>query len=305
MQIYYYQRRDRQPNFGDELNTWLWPQLLPGYFDDDPNSIFIGTGTLLNNLFPERVSAAEKVVIFSTGAGYEQPLQVIPPHWQICCVRGPLSAQQLGLPSSKAIADGGILVRLLVQPTTEKQYPYSFMPHIHHADFAQSAWQRICQAAGICYVDPRSPVEEILQTINQTEVLLAEAMHGAIAADALRVPWIPIVTSPRILPFKWQDWCASMGLTYRPQTLPPLVDYPRWGRGLRSGGQSARHWQRSLVQSPVAIAQYGLSPNEAQFAKIISQIAETAAPCLSSDAIITERTEQLKARLSAIPNPNG
>ena len=66
------------------------------------------------------------------------------------------------------------------------------MPHIHNATAAAESWQRICQQANIRYIDPRWPIEEVLQAIGSSKLLLAEAMHGAITADALRIPWIPV-----------------------------------------------------------------------------------------------------------------
>src|SRR5439155_10040399 len=45
-----------------------------------------------------------------------------------------------------------------------------------------------------------------------------ESLHGAIVADALRVPWVPlrIRRNPHTSPFKWEDWCSSMELPYGP-----------------------------------------------------------------------------------------
>ncbi|MEM1242640.1 MAG: hypothetical protein AAGI45_22650 [Cyanobacteria bacterium P01_H01_bin.26] len=133
MKIYHYQRNDRQPNFGDELNQWLWPQLMPDYFGpehskNDDAHIFIGTGILLNSRLPQRIQAARHVSFIGTGAVYEQPLQQIPKHWHIYCVRGPLSAQQLHLPASKAIADGGILVNRIFPTASLSAIPPALFP---------------------------------------------------------------------------------------------------------------------------------------------------------------------------------
>ncbi|NEP19893.1 MAG: polysaccharide pyruvyl transferase family protein [Leptolyngbya sp. SIO4C1] len=291
MKLYYYQRRDRSANFGDELNPWLWPRLLPGCFDEDDATLFVGTGTLLNHLLPVRTASARRLIIFSTGAGYEKPLRQIPSHWQIICVRGPLSANRLGLPASSAIADGGLLIHRCFSPTGKKTARYGLMPHVHHATYAQATWQQICQQLDIRYIDPRWPVEQVLTAISETELLLAEAMHGAIAADALRVPWIPILTSPRMLRFKWQDWCASMRLPYRPQVLAPLADYPRYGRGLRSGLCSAAHWSRYLKQTALSY------PPSLQTSARLAQILSRPTPYLSQNSWLANRVEQLEAAL--------
>ncbi|MEA5462289.1 polysaccharide pyruvyl transferase family protein [Leptothoe sp. PORK10 BA2] len=299
MKIFYYRRRDGQPNFGDELNTWLWPQFLPDFFDDDGTTQFIGTGTLINHRLPERTTDAKRLIIFSSGAGYEKTLPTIPSHWQIACVRGPLSAKRLQLPRQKAITDGGILVRRCFTPTGQKNNAYAFMPHIHHANFANVAWKTLCADMGIGYIDPRWPVEQILQAISQTEVLLAEAMHGAIVADALRTAWIPVITSPRILRFKWQDWCASIGVPYRPWQLLPLPEYPKYARGLRSSLQASwlwTQWGRQTLGQPVTLLSRSTADS---MARVISH----GQPTLSKDITLERLTTQLEESLSALKQP--
>jgi succinoglycan biosynthesis protein ExoV len=59
-----YRWHDGVGNFGDELNTLLWPRLLPGFFDDDPAELFLGIGSVLDSRHP---ATAMKLV---AGAGY-------------------------------------------------------------------------------------------------------------------------------------------------------------------------------------------------------------------------------------------
>ncbi|MEO1447604.1 MAG: polysaccharide pyruvyl transferase family protein [Cyanobacteria bacterium J06635_11] len=313
MKLFYYQRPDRQPNFGDELNHWLWPRLRPNIFDQDDSTTFIGTGTLLNNKLHTRVPTAKRLVIFGTGAGYELPLKRIPVQWDIHCVRGPFSARLLNLSPEKAITDGGLLVADVFTPpsqttqsqaapaqTTPPQSRYSFMPHIHSANDAAEHWQRICQQANVRYIDPRWPVEKVLNAIHSSELLLAEAMHGAIVADALRVPWIPITTGPRIYAFKWQDWCASVGLPYLPHRLPPLSDYPRWGRGVRSGSLAMRHWLRAGLESTHTTLQYALLANEQAIVKRLKNVTQQRS-YLSREEIFQARLDGLRTCFEQVP----
>lgn len=44
-------------------------------------------------------------------------------------------------------------------------------------------------------------------------------MHAAIIADAFRVPWVPMVTSPQINTFKWLDWTSTIEQRYTPIVL--------------------------------------------------------------------------------------
>lgn len=215
MKLYYY--KDYRGNFGDDLNPWLWSKLLPEFFDDDERTIFVGIGTLLNSLLPRE---AHKVV-FSTGVGYLEPPPPVDDSWRIFCVRGPLSAARLGVDKSLAITDGAALLRTIEFPSCDKRYGVSFIPH--HGSH-RPKWSDVCRMLGINYIDPSKDVDFVLSEIRKSKLIIAEAMHGAIVADTLRVPWIPVKFHQHILDFKWQDWCQSLGLRYQPITLPRFLE---------------------------------------------------------------------------------
>ncbi|MEM8504969.1 MAG: polysaccharide pyruvyl transferase family protein [Cyanobacteria bacterium P01_D01_bin.1] len=215
MKLFYYETRSPHKNFGDELNPWLWHQLLPE-LDSCPNNVFVGIGTLLNESTTKLVSEAKNVIFFSTGVGYGKSLRFRPPpNWKIYCVRGPLSAKRLNLPNSLAITDGAALLKRYFNPVSEseRRYACSYMPHFRHG--SRDLFKAVCERAGIHYIDPVGKIEAVISDISQSKVLISEAMHGAIVADTFRVPWIPVRTSPKILPFKWRDWCASVQQPYR------------------------------------------------------------------------------------------
>ena len=65
-----------------------------------------------------------------------------------------------------------------------------------------------------------------MNQITETETLITEAMHGAVVADSYGIPWIPVRTTDEILSLKWEDWCQSIGLTYRPERMTPIWDKP-------------------------------------------------------------------------------
>jgi succinoglycan biosynthesis protein ExoV len=299
MQLFYYKRPDGMNNFGDSLNPWLWNQLLPDVFDEDETTAFVGIGTLLNNLLPNRLSNARKVVIFSSGVGYEKGLPNLDNSWTIYCVRGLLSAQKLDLPAKFAVADGAILVRRLFKPAGGKTNRFAFMPHVHHANYGSEFWKLTCEQIGFGYIDPRWPIEQVLSQISQTEVLLAEAMHGAIAADALRVPWIPVRTSSRILSFKWLDWCSSINVKYQPSYIAPLASlYPPAARGIRSSLRATRHWVNCFKQDKFRSLTKIWGNQQKIIATQLVDIAKTAYPTLSNEHRLDQLTFELEERLS-------
>lgn len=219
MKLYYY--KSKEGNYGDDLNKWLWKRLLPQAFSSDAEILFCGIGTILNQDIP---SVPHRKVVFSSGTGYGHPPDDFGDgNWKIISVRGPLSAAILNLPAKAAVTDGAIFLASLPEfsplPAKERR-GVAFMPH-HENALSYGQWQKACRMAGITFIDPRGDSASTTHIIRRSRLVIAEAMHAAIAADALRVHWIPVFTSRNINQFKWLDWTLSLGLTYRPVALPP------------------------------------------------------------------------------------
>lgn len=222
MYVHYFRSKD--PNFGDDLNGWIWNRLFEGNFGCDDGVLLIGIGTILAEHVPRLVPHAHTFMTLGSGVGYDRPIaDVKSDSWPVAVVRGPLSANVLGLPLDYVGTDGAILLAALpeFQPLPDSQRQgVVFMPHHKATDFP--LWRGVCERAGIEYLDPRWDSYALAQRIRRAKLVLADAMHAAIVADTLRVPWVPLVSSPQISTFKWLDWTQSLGLPYEPSLLPPI-----------------------------------------------------------------------------------
>jgi succinoglycan biosynthesis protein ExoV len=276
MKLRYYKLPKGERNFGDELNPWLWEKLIPGILDEDASVAFVGIGSLINNGLPQKTRYARKIVIFGTGVGYGKGVPKIDESYTIYCVRGLLSAQALGISEKLAITDGAVLIRQVFSNQSPKKYRFSYMPHY---ELAGKGWETVCQKLGFGYIDPRWSVEQVLSSISETEILLAEAMHGAIIADALRVPWLPITTNSSILAFKWQDWCSSIGVEYQPIRMKRL-HHPKESLDILTPFRTIRDWNR-----------------QKEAAQALKQAALSRSPVLSKDSRLEMLTNQLEEKL--------
>ena len=217
-------------NFGDELNGWMWRELYPDLFDghsdsdEDGGIDFIGIGTILDRHLPKRGLN----VVLGSGTGYAPPpdIRANPAQWCVYGVRGPLTAELLDLPREAVLTDPAILLADHPRwrgPRKEASVAESgnviFVPHWKSIRFGQ--WQAACELARIDFVDPCGDAREVIDRIAGARLVIAESMHAAIIADALRVPWVPVVLSREVAPFKWADWAATVGLEYTPLLLSP------------------------------------------------------------------------------------
>lgn len=219
MRLYYF--KDPHGNFGDDLNPWLWKQLVPDLLDDNADEILVGIGTLLNHRLPK----AGRLHVMGSGAGYGEKM-VIDSNCMFHAVRGHQTAKLLGLPSSAVVTDAAVLIR-------ETGVPASTLPRARVGvmftgqSLANYNWESLCLQEGLIFISCHWSVERVFAEMQRCDVLLTEAMHGAIVADALRVPWVPITCNRGILPSKWSDWLSSLELEYQPTHIEPLYDRDR------------------------------------------------------------------------------
>lgn len=278
MDIYCYTPPEGYPNFGDELNRWMWPQLLPQVKVNAPDTFMLGIGTILNSRIEQTASRYKRVVVFGSGHGYGDPPRAIK-DWRIFCVRGPRTAKALGLDMNVAVTDPGALVAKLVSgrgPASSGKIGY--MPHFRWGH--PTAWSGACKDSEILLIDPRRKIETIIEQMLSVKVLITEAMHGAIVSDCLRIPWVPVVSHPNISVSKWQDWTDSLDLKYSPRTLTSL-----WTRVPEKRGLRARALRYVFAKSAI---------------KELANIANSTSHYLSSDAVLNSKIARLDDELARL-----
>ena len=279
-------------NFGDNLNSWLWPQIAPEVCDPLNPVVFVGIGTILGADIPNHYPK----VVFGSGCGGTNRLK-FDPSWRIYAVRGRLTAAHLKLDPSLAITDPGILVRKVYNSNPAKRYRVSWMPH--HQSFAEADWTKLSARTSMHCIDPRNPVEQILEEIGSSDLLLTEAMHGAIVADVLRVPWVPVKVYPQFLEFKWRDWAETMGINIKFTQSRPIYERPTFSvKGMR-------HTLKRLL-AEIGLGKqkwrllHPLPSSSADVARCLSQldsIAKSTTPYMSDETVLEKRLEQLSTRL--------
>ncbi|EBA11546.1 polysaccharide pyruvyl transferase family protein [Roseobacter sp. CCS2] len=271
------------PNFGDELNATMWQHLLPSdFFDDDPSELFVGIGSVIQHDYP---AAAKKVVVGSGYGGYTKKPDVHDGTWEFHFVRGPQTTQALGLDPQLAIADAAILLRETPLPAPAKDIKVGFMPH--YESIERGNWQKACALAGITFIDPSHPTEKVLAEILGAELVITEAMHGAIVSDALRTPWIGVRTMHHVHRFKWHDWANALNIDYNPAFLFPSNLREAWALSTGRGGSGARVTaiSKSRAAQPLNAACHHMA------ARSLQKLAQRA-PSLSLDAETERATDK-------------
>ena len=314
MQPFYWE--SAHGNFGDDLNLWLWDFLLPGFREVHPDILLVGVGTVLNKaLLPRGV----RKLVVGSGFGYGAPPDFSDPcEWDIRCVRGPRTAARLGLDASFGIVDPAVMVADMPEfRNLPKTGGAIFVPHWEST--IGGIWPDVCKAAGLGYVDPCGEARSVIRAIAQADLVVAESMHAAILADAFRVPWVAASTSRAINSFKWQDWAASLGVTYEPRHVPISSRAEAITKGARFWGVD---FERRIPEADsVSAVSYGnegdslvltrAEPSRSVLRGLAKQFlavpstralrqARKAKPQLSSDAVLAERKRRFQEVLDGI-----
>lgn len=266
-------------NFGDELNTVVWPRLLPGLLDPHGPVLLLGIGSVLD---ARHGQIGRKIVAGAGYGGYERPAS-LDRSWHVYWVRGPRTARRLGLPERFGLGDPACLLPLVHTPIpTSGPRDVGFMPHFE--SLSRGAWAAAAAAAGVRLIDPRGDPAAICDAIARCRVLLSEALHGVIVADALRVPWVALRPVAPIHRMKWLDWADTMALEPRFHPLP---------------GSSSREWIEARcaragprVRAMLAAAAEPLLPSPAYLDHAVAALRRAAAePAQLSSATALDRAQ--------------
>ncbi len=228
MKIFHYQAPVR--NFGDDLNQWLWPRVWPEVEKNNTYDWLIGIGSVLDGRLGDL--PGRKLVL---GAGYRPGRLGKPPTKDVTtlAVRGRLTCETLGLDEELARGDPAVLVAEVWGRASNGGNAVGFMPHYQTS--RAYPLRAAVEDAGLLYIDPEGEAEAVLQAVGSVDRLVTEAMHGAIVADALGVPWKRIGLynhvrePPGSVDFKWADWASVYALDPQPRHLCEL---PITARGL-------------------------------------------------------------------------
>lgn len=310
MKPYYWE--SQHGNFGDDLNLWLWDFLLPGFRDVHEEILLVGVGTVLNRaLLPDGV----RKLVIGSGFGYGTlPDMRDPKEWDIRCVRGPLTAGKIGIAPELGIVDPAVMVAEMPEfQNLPKLHKRSFVPHWESA--IAGMWPVTCGTVGLHYIDPRGEAKSVIREIAQSELIIAESMHGAILADAFRVPWVAVTTSESINSFKWNDWASTVGVHYQPRHVPvssraeAMIKGERfWGMGFEAQTladvPNLRPVDHNVMVAAAEPRQTFLRSAAKQVLAAPSTLALwqaiRAAPQLSSDGRLAERKDRFLEALAAV-----
>jgi succinoglycan biosynthesis protein ExoV len=281
---------DETRNFGDELNYWLLPKVFPGLFDEDDSELFLGIGSTLFDFHPKE----SRKIVFGAGYGGYTAAPALDESWRVYCVRGPRTARALGLAADRIAGDTAILIRNHRPPAAPGR-GFSFMPHCHSVE--RGNWAKACELAGVRFIDPTAPVDTVLEAIEASGTLIAEAMHGAIVADALRVPWIPVLPVKGTHRMKWHDWAEALELTLAPSPLWPSSLAEAWvtargGKG--EGGPLTK--AKGALRAGVQVLDWPFVRLAAARLKALTRLQ----PMQSSDQAIDRALDRLETRAGEI-----
>lgn len=222
-------------NFGDDLNTLLWPRIFPDLHRLNSEVNVFGIGTLLDG----HHAPAAKNVVLGSGLG-EHSCARKDKTWEFRWVRGPLTANAFGISTDQALGDAALLWPELLQGRVQNPSgPVGLIPHYRTWDSFD--WDHVGALANMVVINPRQAPGKVIEDLRGCSRVLAESLHGGICADALGVPWAPCILAHRFNEFKWKDWMATIDRPFEPMIADrPLV------RQVSRGKSWANHTARWL-----------------------------------------------------------
>lgn len=199
-----------KPNFGDQLSPLIVECVSgrPVEHASVDKCDLVALGSLLQRVKNHWWSRRLHI----WGAGFIEDGKKLSCRHHVHALRGPLSAERLGLSEPVAYGDPGLLAdRLLDGRHIPKKYRLSIIAH--YKDKGSPMLKALCeQNPDARVVDVFSCPMDILHDIAASHCVVSSAMHGLIAADALSVPNCRVVLSDQLRggDFKFRDYYGGL-----------------------------------------------------------------------------------------------
>lgn len=196
---------DGHPNFGDTLTPWLLPHygVIPVY-REPRHARLSGVGSVLE-FMPETFDG----VIWGSGLmnDRERTLPAATP----LAVRGPLTAERLGLRETVAFGDPGILVSRHI-PRSLVTSQIVAVPHGHHRSHPGLSRLLASEPGRAKTANVHQGARGAVREISAGAVVLTTSLHGLITADSYGIPAVWTMLTPALegADFKFRDYEATV-----------------------------------------------------------------------------------------------
>ncbi len=227
-QMVYWLKGESTQNFGDYLSEYFQAHLFYGDGISAPNVRLIGScidDGLIDNLPPKEPTngtkgmAAQQARVIFWGCGLRRAdglSKLNLSRVEILSVRGPLTRSALRLGSMVPMGDPGLLLPALYDPqlASATRDASVIVPHFHD----QRSDEELLTATGCDVVlRPNVPnnleaIERFIDQLVAAKFLLTGSLHAAVAAVAYGKPFAFWDSGNIDLPFKWQDFAASLSI---------------------------------------------------------------------------------------------
>lgn len=206
-------------NFGDFLTELIADELLLAPLYERTSYRIVGSciadWLIKDELATNIAGPVQRVAFWGCGMRDETPLDpAVKEHCRFFGVRGPLTRDILGLPSTTVLGDTGLLVPLLHRPSTSPATAGKriCVPHFHDA---RSRTHILDLTGADEVVRPAvtatlGSLRKMIDDIASASFVLCGALHAAIVAHAFGRPFAFWDSGSVDLPFKWRDFAASI-----------------------------------------------------------------------------------------------
>lgn len=246
--LFWYRKKEKHGNFGDELNPYLFERLTSQPFKYIKASLlwddgYIAVKELTKRLLRRKINLKEWFLYsyYNTlvkpeiclavgsvlqwchysktkvwGAGIIRKQAKLPDaHYY--AVRGEETVKQLkslGLKTPGVLGDPALLLPLIYPgKVVERRHKLGVIPHFQH----YAPMKKNLEASEIVVIDLLEPVESVIDRIKSCEVIYSTSLHGIIVAHAYGIPAVWF-TNPKDPLFgddiKFKDYFSSVNLPY-------------------------------------------------------------------------------------------